>query len=341
MVERDNLLTQVAEKISAYRPGEIPVPDKQHVDRWLSQFTPKNQLPLLRELNHLLGCSFLDKSDTEDFITSLINRKPPSNEDQKNYWKGINFLSIQLYGESQKELLKIVNKTLQEQFSLSTEECGIGSDKYLYIDDILFSGGRVQQDIREWVNNKAPSEAKIEICLIAAYTLGLHETQRAISRIIRDSGKNIKVSYNHKITIENRKSYNTNSQVFWPILPQEDPTINDYITQLKSEYPPVTRGTRKEILAPFLSEEGRQTLENEFLLAGIKICQKIENPTEILKPLGFSRYGIGFGSTIITYRNCPNNCPLALWWGDPEAETGPLNWYPLLPRKTYNKIPDF
>lgn len=341
MVERENLLTQVAEKISAYRSGEIPVPDKQHVDRWLCQFTPNNQLPLLRELNHLLGYSFLGKSSTENFITSLINREPLSNEDQKKYWKGVNFLSVQLHGESQKELLKIIDETLQEKFSLSTGECGTGSNKYLYIDDILFSGSRVQQDIREWVNKKAPSEANIEICSIAAYTLGLYETQRAITRIIKDSGKNIKVSYNHKIKIENRKSRSTNSQVFWPILPQEEPLINDYITQLKSDYPPVTRGKREEILAPFSSEEGRQILESEFLLAGIKICQKIENPTGTLKPLGFSRYGLGFGSTIITYRNCPNNCPLALWWGDPEAESGPLNWYPLLPRKTYDKTFDF
>jgi hypothetical protein len=34
---------------------------------------------------------------------------------------------------------------------------------------------------------------------------------------------------------------------------------------------------------------------------------------------------LGFGSTIVTFRNCPNNAPLAFWAGDP--------WYPLFPRK--------
>jgi hypothetical protein len=35
---------------------------------------------------------------------------------------------------------------------------------------------------------------------------------------------------------------------------------------------------------------------------------------------------LGFGSTLVTFRNCPNNCPLAFWAGYP--------WYPLFQRKT-------
>ena len=35
---------------------------------------------------------------------------------------------------------------------------------------------------------------------------------------------------------------------------------------------------------------------------------------------------LGFGSLVVTFRNCPNNAPLALWAGDP--------WYPLFPRRT-------
>ncbi len=35
---------------------------------------------------------------------------------------------------------------------------------------------------------------------------------------------------------------------------------------------------------------------------------------------------LGFGSLVVTFRNCPNNAPLALWVGDP--------WYPLFPRTT-------
>ena len=48
---------------------------------------------------------------------------------------------------------------------------------------------------------------------------------------------------------------------------------------------------------------------------------------ESARPLGFSLLKtLGFGATVVTHRNCPNNCPLALWAGDP--------WYPLFRRKT-------
>ena len=61
-------------------------------------------------------------------------------------------------------------------------------------------------------------------------------------------------------------------------------------------------------------------------------------PSEMLKPLGYSLFDPGFGSMFVTYRNCPNNCPLALWYGNPEYPSNhPFSrWYPLFPRKTYD-----
>jgi hypothetical protein len=45
------------------------------------------------------------------------------------------------------------------------------------------------------------------------------------------------------------------------------------------------------------------------------------------RPLGhMTLVTLGFGSLIVTYRNCPNNAPLALWVDHP--------WYPLFPRTT-------
>jgi hypothetical protein len=76
-------------------------------------------------------------------------------------------------------------------------------------------------------------------------------------------------------------------------------------------------------------------LEREFLIAGTQIRSQ-GNVSAVNRPLGHGYYGLGFGSTLVTYRNCPNNCPLALWWGDPTATSGALKWYPLLPRKNYS-----
>ena len=76
-------------------------------------------------------------------------------------------------------------------------------------------------------------------------------------------------------------------------------------------------------------------LESEFVIAGAKIRAMAENPNPSMRPLGYSPFGVGFGSMIATYRNCPNNCPLAIWWGNPKATAGALHWYPLLQRETY------
>ena len=61
-----------------------------------------------------------------------------------------------------------------------------------------------------------------------------------------------------------------------------------------------------------------------------KMCPYLN---ENQRPLGnMVLKSLGFGSMIVTFRNCPNNTPLAFWAGDP--------WYPLFPRKVNKKVFD-
>jgi hypothetical protein len=87
----------------------------------------------------------------------------------------------------------------------------------------------------------------------------------------------------------------------------------------------------------FSSETNRQILEEEFTLAGIKINNAMSDDLskrKYWKPLGVSSFsGLGFGALVFSYRNCPNNTPLAFWWGD--WNEGNI-WYPLFQRKTYS-----
>jgi hypothetical protein len=77
----------------------------------------------------------------------------------------------------------------------------------------------------------------------------------------------------------------------------------------------------------YSSEEGRDVLEQEFLKAGLHIRSICPYLNEFQRPLGNTVLDtLGFGSLFVTFRNCPNNAPLALWAGAP--------WYPLFPRKT-------
>ena len=78
-------------------------------------------------------------------------------------------------------------------------------------------------------------------------------------------------------------------------------------------------------------------IRDRFTLAGLKINSSIrdQNKKAYWKPLGLSTFrGLGFGAMVTTYRNCPNNTPLALWWGDWD---GNQVWTPLFNRKTYNR----
>ncbi len=68
-------------------------------------------------------------------------------------------------------------------------------------------------------------------------------------------------------------------------------------------------------------------MERDLLIAGVRIRGMCPNLPKQARPLGFhSLTTLGFGSVIVTFRNCPNNAPLAWWAGSP--------WFPLFPRKS-------
>jgi hypothetical protein len=79
----------------------------------------------------------------------------------------------------------------------------------------------------------------------------------------------------------------------------------------------------------------RDVLEEQFLKAGVRIIQLACTPNPHMRPLGFDMVeSLGFGAVFVSCFNISNNCPLALWYGDPSQSSGPLSkWYPLFPRK--------
>ena len=173
----------------------------------------------------------------------------------------------------------------------------------------------------------------MQVVVAALHTSGAHFVRQRLAKSAKDAGKAIEFHFWRIVEVENRKSCKDDSEVLWPAELPEDQAVQRYL-KLSNKYPlePRNAGGR---LGPFSSEAGRQLLERELLIAGVKIRNLSVSPKEILRPLGFSPFGVGFGSMTVTHRNCPNNCPLALWWGDPTATSGPFHWYPLFARKTY------
>ncbi|MGY2958182.1 hypothetical protein ACVWWT_003415 [Pseudomonas sp. TE6349] len=334
MSERDDLLVSVADEIKTYRKGDLPEPTPEHVDRWLSQFTPAQQLPFLREFDHVIRHTFITRKNIKDFVRQLVTNEDLAGKKPTAYWSSANFLDIQQNGQSQKEMLKLFSRCLEDECGLDLDDCGDDSGDFIYLDDVLFSGNRVGNDLEPWITNDAPQSAKIHVIVAACHTLGNYLVERRLKGVIEKSGKKIKILFWRSLTIENQKAHKNISEVLWPTAIPNVAEVQAYMA-LPSKYPFEPRHPSTKPIKPFLSEAGRQILESEFLIAGAKIRAKSENPKQSIRPLGFSAFGLGFGSMIATYRNCPNNCPLAMWWGDPEATSGALHWYPLLQRETY------
>jgi hypothetical protein len=336
MTERARLLASVAATVADYRAGEVVSPTSGHVDRWIRQFANDVQLPVLHELDHVLKKTYFTRDNVSGFLARQVTNNKLAGTNPRDFWKSANFLDIQQHGSSQHQMLEMFSIGLKKNFGFTTDLCGSRDGDFIYLDDVMFSGSRVGNDLAAWVENSAPAQATVHVLVIAIHTSGEWLVSKRLTDAIARSGKKIAINYWRAATIENRKYYKNDSEVLWPVNLPDDADLRAYLA-LPHKFPfdPRSPGGK---LGPFSSEEARQLLERELLLAGVKIRARCENPKGIMRPLGFSPFGLGFGSMIVTFRNCPNNCPLALWWGDPDADaSNPLSsWYPLFPRKTYS-----
>lgn len=327
MTTRKELLDAVVEQIADYREGEIPSMSASHVDTWVKQFPDDAQDPLLAELGHVFSKTYFTRKNVKQFLSAVAGSKKLAGEDPPAFWKNTGILNIQTAGNSQRDMLVLLDKALQKTCGISLAECGKAPvTQYVYIDDVLFSGGRIKHDITKWIREAAPQKAKIHIITIAYHRLGQWRTETDINAAAKEAGKSIELTWWRKFEVEDRKSYMASADVLRPTAIPADNATAQYVAGLNLE--PVFR-TPGQVgaLGFFTSEGGRSLLEQQFLVSGVRVRSICPHLNTYMRPLGNSVMGTtGFGSMIVTYRNCPNNAPLVLWAGDP--------WYPLFPRKT-------
>ena len=336
MTERQNRLGSIARTIKDYRGGDLPETTPGHVDRWIRQFRREVQLPMLHEMDYVLRKTYFSQSDVRDFFAGAISNRSLAGEEPCKFWETAHLLDIQQDGNSQTEIRQLFLDELEKKYVLTA---GTTKDNvFVYLDDVLFSGSRIGNDLSEWVVTEAPAVGTVHIVVIAAHSFGEWKCRTRLEGTAREEGKRLKFQFWAALRIENRKAYRNKSEVLWPATIPTDDALTAYIGE-ESKFPfePRAPGGQLEH-AIFSSEEGRELLERELLLAGIHIRSLSQNPSPVLRPLGFGPFGLGFGSMIVTYRNCPNNVPLALWWGDPQADRRhPFSgWYPLVQRRTYS-----
>jgi hypothetical protein len=333
----------IANTVRDYRVGEIPPISDVTVLNWANQFDPADRALLLSELDHVLRHIYLSRQECTQYFRTLIRHQPLTGGATVDFWKHTQFLDIQKNGNSQREFLPLFNAELRTLTGLELKDCGQKNIRqYLYLDDVLFTGGRAGTDLATWISTHAPGTCTLHLAFMVTHSLGEWQVRKRLNKIAEDCGKQVDIQIWRSVELENRRAYANSSDVLWPAVA---PQSTDFL-QLNAaqRFPFAPRQAVTPFRAVmFSSEAGRQHLENQMLSAGLHIRTLPQNPSPALRPLGFGPYGMGFGSTIVTFRNCPNNTPLALWWGDPDADSShPFSkWTPLFPRKTYDAASAF
>ena len=319
MTERDDLLASVANTIKDYRAGEIAEPTPEHVDRWIRQFSGDVQLPMLRELDYVFKRTYVSRSKAQQLLTKIAESFP------RDFWQTTHILDIQQNGSSQAEMRELLMPILRRRHGVDISNYGTTGGAFVYLGDAIFTGERVIADLSDWMQNQAPTNGTLHLMVMALHEGGRYWIEQNEERLKEGQKIDVRIHRFDGFVFENRLAYRNQSNVLWPIAEVYN----------EASFAPRQPGTA--VMFPFSTEQGRQLLEQEFLSAGMRIRSFANNPSPMLKPLGFYRFEPGFGSLFATYRNCPNNCPLALWYGDPSyAPNHPLGqWYPLLQRKPY------
>ena len=342
MNERRELLASIAGTIRDYRAGDLPAPTPEHVDRWIRQFRADVQLAMLREMDHVFRRTYFSQAHVRTFFAGVVHNRGLSGEQPRDFWQAAHLLDIQKDGNSQAEVRTLFSEELDRKYGIAASAPGTGDEVFVYLDDALFSGSRIGNDLSSWISNAAPQVGTVHIVVIATHSFGQWKCCTRLKEEAASVGKQLRFRIRAAVQIENRKMRRNSSEVLWPATLPADPALAAYMAaETKFPFEPRT-ALRRFQHRIFSSEEGRQLLETELLLAGVHIRSLSQNPHPTLRPLGFSPFGLGFGSMIVTYRNCPNNVPLALWWGDPDADpTHPFSqWYPLVQRRTYDRLSD-
>lgn len=324
MSEESRLIESIMETTSDYREAELGPPTAEHVERWLHQFDKGVREPILREMDHVLKHTYFSRRRTKEFLANLFGCEKLVGDDPCTFWGRVKFLDIQGGGASQKEMLALFSKILSKKCGFGIADCGADPHSLLYLDDAIFTGNRIRQDLETWITNHVGDDARIHIVTIARHTHGCYYADKKIKKAAEKAGKKINLSWWRAIELEDRKRCTDSSDVLRPVSIPDDPRVAEYVGFMNHQ-PHLRRAGVVSHKGIFSNDEGRHILEQEFLKAGVRIRETCPYLNEYQRPLGNSVLEtLGFGSLIVTFRNCPNNAPLALWAGD----------YPLFRRAT-------
>jgi len=328
MGNKKPLLEAIALTISDYRQGDMAARTPDDVGRWVSQFPNDVQIPILAEMDYVLKKTYFSRKQVIGFLRGVAHTKKLVGDDSAAFWREACLLDIQGGGASQKEMLALFSKVLKSELDVDVAPGPTQPRAFVYLDDGIFTGNRVLGDLRRWIAESAPANSTLHVIANAVHRGGEFYASQNVKAAAKAASKEINVTWWHAIHLEDRKSFTASSDVLRPTIIPTDPLVSAYVRAMKYQ-PNLRQAGQVGGNALFSNDAGRQLLEQEFLKAGCYIRSKCPHLGDTQRPLGHMTLDtLGFGSMIVTFRNCPNNAPLAHWAGNP--------WFPLFPRATNN-----
>ena len=277
---------------------------------------------MLAELDHVLKKTYVTRANVEQFLGAVLTAKELAGDDPCNYWRNANFLNIQGGGNSQREMLAMFETVLQRTSGLDLDGCRSDDGPYIYLDDVIFTGNRIKNDLSAWIQSSAPATARVHVVVIGLHLGGQWYAKKNIDEVANAAGKKVDITWWRGLEIEDRKRYVANSDVLRPSAIPADAAAQAYAQGL--QYAPVLRpgnsvGREEVFFVRRGAESPRAGVPENRGVQSVPLCP---NLNQYQRPLGnMVLQTLGFGALIVTFRNCANNCPLAFWVDSP--------WYPL------------
>lgn len=329
-----DLMGQIASKLTDYRYPPEDGMNIAHVSRWIQQFDPADRRFVLEETDRLIGLAYIRENDYRSSAYQTAN-----DEELEEIFSDAAFLDIQVQGSSQHEYLDLLQSYRENNINIiyrdSDDQWVHSFREFVYFDDVSFSGARAINDLAWFIEYFNLRDIFIYISFMALHTYAEWKIKDQLERQFSDRNIRIGVAGGDFVRVENQRRYSSRSGVFWP--KAESVSLPLWASQTTNFTGVFREGFVENDVFP--DESRRDRFEAILTEIGFKILGNSQNPKAVIKPLGFSTFkGVGFGGTTFTFRNCPNNAPLAFWWGTyVETDQPALDcWYPLMRRNGYN-----
>ena len=150
----EKLAQKIHEIIKDYRQEDSIQISPADILEWAYQFGEDAEF-MLNELTHLLPQIYFSKDRVQKEMQNMLNKlyKYLNYKSVESFFEDLDFLCLQPSGKSQHILLQMINDIAIKKTSRSIDEYRRYPKKtFVYVDDVLASGGTIGRDLIQWLN---------------------------------------------------------------------------------------------------------------------------------------------------------------------------------------------